>query len=638
MNFWIWEKVSEKTCAVYQKILLESSIEGKETPLHLAGRMGNENIFCFLYSALATKTENFEGKRTEIENYLLKMPKEDFNSYTAFVDYFCNCEDHFNILSKVQSNFGVEFLKKILTIEMNHKGKFLHAICQRDSENILKVIIFMGDSFSSDLKFLKKVFLLRNDDGASFLHKAFNFLKNETLTKLLEELNSLKKILGQAFLDKLVLMKSSFFGVFLSCYARSDHFINDYFIGFLNQIKFLCDQETLKKLFFVVNKYSDTLLQGCCLSTKNFDLLQVLEWVARELGKEVLTELILLKCEHNYTFFYWFTSSSKRQSNSGPKCLSILRFLKNDLEFENDFLIDKILFNDKHSDYYFSDLFKKNQEKEFYLNFLDFFANELNGESHKIYLIRTKFLFLIAQNEDKHLLGEVFNSFVAKFGETFFNCSDSTEIFHGICKEHSSYAEMILNYLNLVAEEIDFEILKIYVSGKNSKKQTILFYFHQYELQLIEMLEWIRTTFKNDENFLKSFLLEADENSDSFLTFALKNFKNNWWIVHFFTETYNFLIKNFDKVFVKDLLLLQNKNGKNFLNIICETLKKRDQNRVTGILDTLFKDFQNDQDFFAKLINEKAKKNREVKDFMKNKLKIDITEEETGQFKCCEIS
>jgi hypothetical protein len=350
MNFWILEKVNEKTCAVYQKLLLESSIEGEKTPLHLAGEEGHENIFCFLYSALATKTKYFKSKKPKIQDYLLKMPKQDDSKiypYTAFVEYFRHCDDNFNILSKVQSNFGVEFLKEILSIQMHDEEKFLHAICKKDSENIFKVFTFLREYSSKDLKLFRKVFLLRDKYGGSFLHHAFGNLKNESLTKLLEELNSLRKLLGQDFLNELVLMKSDC-GVFLSHYAHSDRFDNDYFIYFLNQIKFLCDQETFMKLFFVVDVDSRTFPYHCCYYAEDFDLLQVLQWVAQELGKEVLTELIFLKDKENQTIFYIFTSPWSDQSNSGWKLVSILRFLKKDLNFENDFLVEKILLDTGH--------------------------------------------------------------------------------------------------------------------------------------------------------------------------------------------------------------------------------------------------------------------------------------------------
>ncbi len=654
MNFWILEKVNEETCAVYQKMLLESSIEGKETPLHVAGREGNENMFCFLYSALAAKTQYFESKMSKIQDYLLKIPNKDWKSeiypYTAFVNYFQHCEDHFNILSKVQSNFGEEFLRKILTIQMDNEEKFLRAICLSDSENILKVLNFLREFFSKDLKFLRQVLLSADEFGNSFLHRAFRYLKNKTLSKLLDELDSLKELFGQDFLNELILMKAHSFGVFLSYYAyNSNHFSNDKFLSFLNQIKFLCDQETLKKFFFFVDEDLRTFFQHYCEWAENFDMPQVLEWVARELGNEVLTELILLKNMVNQTILHEFTSprqktysifritSSKIQSNSGSKVLSILRFLKNDLKFENDFLIEKILCSDdRHSESVFSNLFEQNQEKEFYLNFFEFLANELNGESLKNYLIQKKFLFWIAQIKEKQLRDQVFYYYNTKFEEKNFH---SNESIHKICKENSGFCiEKILNYLNFIAETNDMEILKNYVSVKNSKKQTILFHFHYSILHpsasLTKMLEWLETKFKNDEKFLKNFLLEVDENSDSFLIFALKMCWKGQ-INDYFKETYDLLIKNFDRVFIKELLLLENNEGKNFLNIICERSKRRDQ-RVTQTLEILFRDFQTDQDFLAKLFNEKAKKNQEFKDFMK--LKTDHPEEDVSRSKACEIS
>jgi hypothetical protein len=426
MNFWILEKVNEETCAVYQKILLESSVEGDMTPLHLAGREGKENIFCFLYSTLATEAEYFKNNKKKIQDYLLKIEgdKYEFKIYphTAFVEYFRHCEDHFNILSKVQSDFDVDFLKTILTSQMGDEQNFLHAICQNDSENVFKVFNFLRDSYLNDLKFLREVFLTTDKDGASFLHFAFMNLEIETLFRLFEELNSLKELFGQDFLNELFLMRSHYYGgVFLSSYAYSKQFSNDYFLSFFNQIKLLCDQETLKKFFFVVNNCSQTLLHKCCDWAKNFDLLQVLEWVARELGKKVLTDMILLKDYENHIFFHFFTSSHK-QSNSGSKLLSILRFLKNDLKFENEFLIEKILFtNDENGENVFLNLFLHIYEKELYQNVLDFLANELDlkNESLKKYLIQNKFLlFRIAQIKKKQLRAQLLNFFQAKFGKS----------------------------------------------------------------------------------------------------------------------------------------------------------------------------------------------------------------------------
>ncbi len=69
LNAWILQKLDQKTFEIYQKKLLSSSVGTvyEETPLHVAGEEGNENIFWFLYSSLASKTQEFENKKKEIE-------------------------------------------------------------------------------------------------------------------------------------------------------------------------------------------------------------------------------------------------------------------------------------------------------------------------------------------------------------------------------------------------------------------------------------------------------------------------------------------------------------------------------------------------------------------------------------------
>jgi hypothetical protein len=184
VNSWIAEKIDGKTCAMYQKKLLESSVEGRrrETRLHLAGKEGNKNIFWFLYSAFAAKTESFENKKPEIENYLLQL---DMN-YTAFVYYFQNSDDSFDLLKAIQRDFGSDFVKKLFTLEMNYRQKLLHVIRKNDSGNVSKLFKFLCENFSNDPEFLKQVFLSKDCFGRSFLHYAFRILKNERLLELLD--------------------------------------------------------------------------------------------------------------------------------------------------------------------------------------------------------------------------------------------------------------------------------------------------------------------------------------------------------------------------------------------------------------------------------------------------------------------
>jgi hypothetical protein len=333
------EKIDGKTCAMYQKKLLESSGEGRGTPLHVAGKEGNQNIFWFLYSSLAAKTENFENKKSKIESYLLKLDKD---KYTAIVYYFRNCDDSFDLLNAIQRDFGSEFVKSLFTIEMYDGQNLLHVICQSDSGIVSKIFTFLRECFSNDPEFLKKVFLSRDDGGQSFLHHAFWFLKNEKLLELLEELKKLKSNpeFRQDFVKKLVLMESRrLYGVFLSQYGGSNFFTNDFFHEFLKRLKFLCGEETLRELFSVVGRGSRTFLHYFCEWAENFDLLQTLKWVADELGQEFLVKLISMQdADDGQTIFHYFISSS-HQSNPAQKFLKVLEFLHQDLGLENKVLL-----------------------------------------------------------------------------------------------------------------------------------------------------------------------------------------------------------------------------------------------------------------------------------------------------------
>jgi hypothetical protein len=324
---------------MYQKKLLESSVEGRRetTPLHVAGEEGNQNIFQFLYSSLAAKTEDFENKKSIIQSYFLKLD----GYYTAFVFYFRHCDDSFDLLNAIQRDFGSEFVKILFTLEMKYKENLLHGICESDSGNVLKIFTFLLECFSNDPEFLKQLFLSLDWRGRSFLHFAFKNIKYEKLLELLEALEKLKSNpeFGQDFFKKLVMIRSGVSGVFLSFYADSKYFHNDFVLEILKQLKFLCDEETLREFFLAVDEYSRTFLHYFCYWAKNFDLLRTLKWVAEELGQEFLIKLISMKAYLCQTIFSSFISS-KNQSNPAQKFLKILEFLHQDLGLENKILLD----------------------------------------------------------------------------------------------------------------------------------------------------------------------------------------------------------------------------------------------------------------------------------------------------------
>jgi hypothetical protein len=72
---------------------------------------------------------------------------------------------------------------------------------------------------------------------AGIFFRAFACFKNETLMELLERLIEVKPILGEEFMNRLILHED--FGVGLSDYAGSRYFQNHFFIGFLNKIQMI---------------------------------------------------------------------------------------------------------------------------------------------------------------------------------------------------------------------------------------------------------------------------------------------------------------------------------------------------------------------------------------------------------------
>jgi hypothetical protein len=160
VDFWILEKVGPVTGELYQRMLLDGGGQST-TQLHVAGRAGHENIFWFLYLSLASKTEQFKSRQLEIQDYLLKLSED---GHTAFLDYFQNCDDNYDLLSNILMNFGSEFLKKVFTVKMRNDEKLLYAIYIKYSRNYSKVSSFLHETFRDDFEFLREVSFLTDHD------------------------------------------------------------------------------------------------------------------------------------------------------------------------------------------------------------------------------------------------------------------------------------------------------------------------------------------------------------------------------------------------------------------------------------------------------------------------------------------
>jgi hypothetical protein len=152
VNYWIAEYMEEQSYTIYQGVLLANPASEK-SPIRVSGEEGNEEIFHFLYSSL-TKTESPKTSQ-DIQTYLTQPN-------LAFVPYFQNCTDKFQLLQEMQIDLGLDFIKKIFKLQL------LHEISKSD-KNLLKTLKFLQKTFAQETTCLTEILLLKMG-GKSFLH------------------------------------------------------------------------------------------------------------------------------------------------------------------------------------------------------------------------------------------------------------------------------------------------------------------------------------------------------------------------------------------------------------------------------------------------------------------------------------
>ncbi len=263
-----------------------------------------------------------------------------------------------------------------------------------------------------------------------------------------------------------------------------------------------------------------------------------MEWINREIGKDFLIELILKRDSKDRTIFHVFTKSEK-QPNSGAQLLDILKFFKENLKLENEFLLKEILFSvDRRG--VFLDIFSMFRDVDLIFDILDFLTKDLGISVESLKSNLKYFLFSISQIDEESRF-RIVGLFEEKFQIPFYSDDFySAEILHKICENNSKHGvEKILICFNFVEEKNNFEFFKNYISGKNSESQTILVHFHYHYWDLPKVFKWLEEKSKNEKNFLENFLMQVDENGDSFLHVVLRKC-DDWYLDDFFTETFNF--------------------------------------------------------------------------------------------------
>jgi hypothetical protein len=207
------------------------------------------------------------------------------------------------------------------------------------------------------------------------------------------------------------------------------------------------------------------------------------------------------------------------------------------------------------------------------------------------------------------------------------------DIFYKICEKEKYSRTLRADFLELlkyIEGEFGLEFLKELINYKNSQNRTFLYHLYIHaDVYLVEILSDIITKFKNDKKFLEEFLLSVDVNGNTFLVHYLTG-----WYPERFTKIseicFELLNKNFGGNFLKQLILIENKNNKNLLNIL---LISDELENNLEIFKILLKIFKSDRKFCDKIEKQKKILDENIEKFLnENCSKVDIVE---GNRNCC---
>jgi hypothetical protein len=189
------------------------------------------------------------------------------------------------------------------------------------------------------------------------------------------------------------------------------------------------------------------------------------------------------------------------------------------------------------------------------------------------------------------------------------------------CKRFDDFGTSVSKYLDFVERNFGTEILKKLIGFQAYNYQTFLFGLnHIADRCLMKILNYLFEKFKNEKQFLEQFLLSVDNSGNTFL-------------IHYFSGGFTSqaikasrefprLIKsNFGSNFLKKLLLIKNKQSKNFHQILLEN-KLGGVEESLEVLEILIEVVGKDREFFVELTKQNEEIPEEIKEFLKAKLLI----------------
>jgi hypothetical protein len=315
--------------------------------------------------------------------------------------------------------------------------------------------------------------------------------------------------------------------------------------------------------------------------------------------------------------------------------------LKDDLKLDEDFLKNQIILA-QNRDYenVLQQVFLRSENLDEFNDFVNEFnisdsglKTALSGCETNLFWspiawLLTKFevmapyplLFYIAQkselDQEKYL-----NFLKRKLGGNILNefiCNRSLFDTSGKSNRFDDFGASVLKYFDFVERNFGTEILKKLIGFQASNCQTFLFnLYHIADRCLMKILNYLIEKFKNDKQFLEQFLLSVDNYGDTFLIhyFCLDVTSQ---AIKISRELFAFIKNNFGLDFLKKLLLIKNKQNKNFHHTLLEN-KLGGLEESLEVLEILVEVVGKDKEFFVVLTKQNGVFPKEIEEFLVSK-------------------
>jgi hypothetical protein len=349
---------------------------------------------------------------------------------------------------------------------------------------------------------------------------------------------------------------------------------------------------------------------------------------------------LLYKTSEDSVIFKFFANDCHPMCD----CLRILKYLKNDLKLDEAFLKDNItLARNRGCENVLQQVFLRSENLDDFSDFVNGFnisdpelkialsGSETNLRLSFLLWLLTKLevtspyplLFYIAQksleDQEKYL-----NFLKRKLGENILNeFISNRSLFDttGKYNRFNDFGTSASKYLDFVERNFGTEILKKLVSFKAYSYQTFLYDLHHIaDRCLMKILNYLFEKFKNEKQFLEQLLLSVDNSGNTFLIhyFCLDFIPG---VIKASRELFKFIKNKFGLDFLKKLLLIRNKQNKNFHHVLLEN-KLGGVEKSLQVLEILLEVFGKDKEFFQELTKQKKEIPEEIKEFLKVKLLI----------------